>query len=181
MKIYISSLSDYNAGIIHGAWFGLSNYSDNLDELQADIKKFVLDTSPYAKKAGIPAEEWAIHDYDGIYPEGLSEYESLENILKIQECIDACLEDGIEEEAFCEWMEDINGLDYWGFCYEDFKDAYYGQYGSEEEFTYEYVEESGLLKDAPEFLSRYFDYSAYARDLFIGDFTMTKSGYVFSR
>ena len=180
MKIYISSLSDYNAGILHGAWFDLSSYSDDLDGLHNDIKKLVLDTSPYAREEGIPAEDWAVHDYDGVYPDGLSEHESLENLLKIQECLDACLGDGIDEEAFCEWMEEINGIDYWDFCYDDFKDAYYGQFESEEEFTYNYVEEMGLLRDAPGFLSRYFDYDAFTRDLFIDDFTMTKSGYVFS-
>lgn len=180
MKIYIASLSDYNAGIIHGVWFDLSTYSGDLEDLHDDIKKLVLDTSPYAREEGVPAEEWAIHDYDGVYPDGLSEYESLENLLKIQGCLDSCQEDGIDEEAFCEWMEEINGLDYWDFDYDDFKDAYYGQFTSEEDFAYEYVGEMGMLNDAPEFLSRYFDYAAFARDIFIDDFTMTKSGYVFS-
>ena len=71
MRIYASSLSDYNAGILHGAWFDLTNYNDS-EELYDAIKKQVLETSPTAHEEGLKAaEEFAIHDYDGIYPSSL--------------------------------------------------------------------------------------------------------------
>jgi antirestriction protein len=36
------------------------------------------------------------------------------------------------------------------------------------EYAYQYVEETGMLANAPATLERYFDYEAFARDLFFG-------------
>ena len=86
MKIYVASLSDYNAGVIHGAWFDLADYNDD-EELYAAIESQVLETSPTAHAEGLDAaEEYAIHDYDDIRPSGLGEYESLSNLMEIQDC-----------------------------------------------------------------------------------------------
>lgn len=180
MRIYVASLSDYNAGILHGSWFDLSNYSD-VEELFEAIQKQVLETSPTAHEEGRKAaEEFAIHDYDDIYPDGLGEYESLEYLMQIQECLNRCLDDGISEEAFCEWLEEIEGIHSKHIDYDNFESCYYGQYDSATDFAYEVIEESGLLDNVPEEVARYFDYEAYARDLFINDYTMTRGGYVFS-
>jgi antirestriction protein len=63
--------------------------------------------------------------------------------------------------------------EYTGECdYDAFDDAYYGEAESEEDFAYGFVEDNGLLNEVPESLRVYFDYEAYARDLF-------SSGYVF--
>ena len=44
------------------------------------------------------------------------------------------------------------------------RDRYQGEYKDEEDYAYEIVEE---CYDLPEFAKTYFDYSAFARDLFI--------------
>ena len=60
-QIYIASLSDYNAGILHGEWINLEGLS--VDDIQDKINA-ILKASPIAKKYGEPAEEWAIHDFE---------------------------------------------------------------------------------------------------------------------
>lgn len=174
MKIYVASLSDYNAGILHGAWFDLSVY-DDADELYQDIYKVVLSTSPTAHSEGLAAaEEYAIHDYDDIYPSGLGEYESLSDLMEIQDCLNQC-SSYEEEEAFCAWLNETgNSPDY-----SSFEDAYCGKYDSEEDYAYQYIEETGILDSLPEWAQRYFDYEAFARDMFLDGYTMTEGGYVF--
>ena len=180
MLIYVASLSDYNAGILHGSWFDLSDYSDTDDLLEA-IQKQVLETSPTAHEEGLKsAEEFAIHDYDGVYPAGLGEYESINRLMEIQDCLNRCVDDNIPEEAFCEWTEEIEGVYSKNIDYDNFVDCYHGQYASKTDFAYELVEECGMLSHVPDEVARYFDYEAYARDLFINDYTMTSRGYVFS-
>ncbi|HBQ0175340.1 TPA: antirestriction protein ArdA, partial [Klebsiella pneumoniae] len=69
--------------------------------------------------------------------------------------------------AFVAWA------DYTGECdYDAFDEAYCGEAESEADFAYGFVEDHGLLNEVPESLRVYFDYEAYARDLF-------SSGYVF--
>lgn len=174
MKIYVASLSDYNAGILHGAWFDLSVY-DDADELYQDIYKVVLSTSPTAHSEGLDAaEEYAIHDYDDTRPSGLGEYESLSDLMEIQDCLNLC-SSYEEEEAFCAWMDETgNNPDY-----RSFEDAYCGKYDSEEDYAYQYIEETGMLDSLPEWAQRYFDYEAFARDLFLDGYTMTNEGFVF--
>ena len=41
----------------------------------------------------------------------------------------------------------------------------------ETEFAYQYIEDTGMLSDVPELLQRYFDYEAYARDLFLDGYS----------
>ena len=67
---------------------------------------------------------------------------------------------------------------------QEFNDEYQGYYdgseGAEVEFAYKYIEEHGILSEIPEHLQYYFDYKAYANDLFINDF-VDYDGHVFRR
>ncbi|EBF8622711.1 antirestriction protein ArdA, partial [Salmonella enterica subsp. enterica serovar Istanbul] len=47
-------------------------------------------------------------------------------------------------------------------------------------FTIEFVNDTGLLTGISEEIARYFDYEAYARDLFLDSFTFI-DGHVFRR
>ena len=60
-QIYIASLSDYNAGILHGEWIELEGLS--VDDIRERINE-ILASSPTAKKYGEPSEEHAIHDFE---------------------------------------------------------------------------------------------------------------------
>ena len=74
--------------------------------------------------------------------------------------------------AFIDWRGDFN--------VDDFRDAYMGQYDSEEAFAEQLVDDCGMLADVPENVARYFDMEAFARDLFMGDYYMDDGGYVFA-
>ncbi|MBO6250567.1 MAG: antirestriction protein ArdA, partial [Muribaculaceae bacterium] len=45
-----------------------------------------------------------------------------------------------------------------------------GKWSSEEDFAEQLAEDCCMLEGAPEFLKSYFDYKAFARDLFIDDY-----------
>ena len=76
--------------------------------------------------------------------------------------------------AFFAWAEYTGESDY-----DAFDDAYRGEAQSEEDYAYEYVSEHALLSSIPDDLRCYFDYEAYARDLFSGGLVFV-DGYVFS-
>lgn len=167
MKIYVASLSDYNAGILHGKWFDLDDYTD-ADDLQDDIQEQILNTSPTAKAEGVPAEEFAIHDYeDGV--DGLGEYESLEDLIELN---DALYEHG---DAYRAYIDNVGRN---GASVKDFEDKYRGHYNSKEDFAYEILVDSGDMSQVPEHLRDFIDLEAYARYLFDDSFDWV-DGYVF--
>ena len=59
-----------------------------------------------------------------------------------------------------------------------FESAYMGQYDSEQDYAEQYIDDTGMLSKMPESLQCYFDYEAFARDLFIGDYYFD-DGFVF--
>lgn len=77
------------------------------------------------------------------------------------------------EDAFSAYKENFDG------DYNDFQNRYQGEYESEEDDTEQLVEDTGMLAGVPDNLKYYFDYKAFARDLFIGDYTFN-NGFVFS-
>jgi Antirestriction protein (ArdA) len=72
-------------------------------------------------------------------------------------------------------------IDYFGsWDRQAFESAYMGHYASAEAFAEQYIDDSGLLSEVPEHLQCYFDVERFARDLFLGDYWISDSGYVFS-
>ncbi len=166
-SIYVASLADYNAGTLHGEWIDFDECADPSDVW--DKIKHILAASPYTKETGLPAEEWAIHDYED-FPEGLGENPDIEKLWEMHKAIE---EHG---EAFSEYAENI-GVQY--ATVEGFEEAYRGQYRDMEDYAYELVEECGYLDQMPDSLRYYFDYKKFARDLEIDGYFITKSGHVF--
>ena len=90
-------------------------------------------------------------------------------------------------EAFEIYYKQIN---YWpsnGYELDDqlegFRESYqefFGVSGKDAtlKFTYQYVEETGLLSGVPSTLEKYFDYEAFARDLFLDGYSEYE-GHVF--
>ena len=116
-QIYIASLSDYNAGILHGKWVNVEGLST--EEIQEEINE-ILRKSPYTKQYGKVSEELAIHDFElgGIR---ISEYESLDTIVSI---VEALAEHG---EAFAIYYNDVSDLE---TAISNFEEAYQGEYDS---------------------------------------------------
>lgn len=161
MKIYVACLAAYNNGQLHGAWLNL-DLDTTSDDITAHIDG-VIKSSPVAG-----AEEYAVHDYDGI-PSSFGENPDFDAIIAYVAAVFEYGQDVVEAAADC------FGIDYAISALED--GQYNGEFQSETTFAEHIVDECGMLKDAGE-LSRYFDFEAFGRDLFISDYTIS-NGHVF--
>lgn len=167
-RIYVASLSDYNAGRLHGAWIDATQDPDDIwEDVQAMLKQ---SKEPWA-------EEWAIHDFEGFEGYELSEWESFEDVSRIAQALDTY---GPALGAWlsydCDRKADVEGL-------RDFQESFHGEWDSEKQFAEEFTVDVGMLDQIPEHLRFYFDYDAYARDLFLGDYYSIRNQgkvYVFS-
>ena len=89
IRIYVASLMDYNAGILHGVWIDATL---DPDEIYEQVKT-MLAASPeaacdFSKKWGLKAEEWAIHDYEGFGELTVHEYEQFDWVSGIAQLIE---------------------------------------------------------------------------------------------
>lgn len=80
-----------------------------------------------------------------------------------------------DRDAFDEFS-DAFGND----CVASFRERYMGQWDSEKDFAEHIVDECYNLDEMMGHQASYFDYEAYAKDLFIDDFYFS-NGYVFRR
>jgi antirestriction protein len=146
-KIYVASLSDYNAGYLHGTWI---DADQDPEEIHAEIQAMLEESKE------LIAEEWAIHDTDGFDGLKISEHESIETVSKIAtllndfpSCVISLADDHTDpSEDLREWIEE----------------HYQGEYTSLEDWAAEWLGDSGELTKIPENLQYYFDFKAYARD-----------------
>ncbi|MGV6946308.1 antirestriction protein ArdA [Sphingobacterium kyonggiense] len=119
--------------------------------------------------------EFMFQDYENI-PKGLiGECWMSDTIFEVLGALEEL--DESRQEVFLIWCDNghhklsegvVNDL------IRDFENDYIGEYESEEYFAYEQLEQI----DLPEFAKRYFDYEAFDRDLFCGDYWID-NGYVF--
>lgn len=175
MRAYFASLSDYNAGHLHGVWVDL----DGLDETEIqDEINTMLRTSRHpnvtykcsecdgdddgaecdmchGKGEYQSAEEWAVHDYDGI-PSGMGEQPSLTDLV---EYVQMKEEHGEAWDAYLECVGGNNASE------DDFQEKYAGEADTELAWVEQWLEDSGLLHGISDNLTRYFDYEAYLRDM----------------
>lgn len=154
-RIYIASLSDYNAGRLHGAWFDVTDYADG-EELYEAFKEQVLDTSTEPI-----AEEWAIHDYDGFGAMNLGEYESFDTLIELGNAIE---EKGPALLGWLEHHDDPSNADL-----SDFDDQFRGEWDSERHYVWEEVCElgwGGLTGEQIDEFSFYVDIEAIEREMF---------------
>lgn len=160
-SIYVASLVDYNSGVHHGRWIDCLNDPDEVrDQIAA-----MLAESPTARRYGETAEEWAIHADGGWHGLHINESEDLDALCELAETL------GEHGEALAEYLDHLGTRDASGF-----EDAYCGTYDSELDYAYELADEL-IPHDAPDFLTRYFDYEAFSRDLFMSDnFSVRVSG-----
>ena len=180
-RIYVASLSDYNAGILHGVWL---EADDEVEALEQEILA-MLKASPTTKRYGDVAEEYAIHDYENFSRHvRLGEYESLDQVSRLARGI------GRHGEAFAAWWAnqepeatEDDELD------EQFEEHYLGEFGSLEEYGESVLEDMGIdldeLPGVPEGLRPYvtIDIEGWTRDMEMGgDITTVEGGrgvYVF--
>jgi len=152
-KVWIASLSDYNAGHLHGAWVEADQEPDGIWEGVNEV----LRTS---KVPG--AEEWAVFDHEGFGPLSLPEYETVERISRLGRGI------GQHGEAFAAYANFLGSDDE---LLGQFEDCFIGQWESAAAYVEEFLEDTGIermLDEAvPESLRDYVrvDTEAVARDM----------------
>ena len=183
MKIYVSCLASYNNGVLHGAWIDVSS---DMDEMQGQINNMlrasrfpnVAVQCPECDGAGADgtgnpypcpsckgtgeapsAEEWAIHDYEGM-PSSFGEYTGLQTIADYAELCDDMEFDSDFVQALVDHC--CGDLDR---ARQMMTDYFAGMYASWDEYVDEFVHDCVFSGDANETLQRYFDHEAFGRDL----------------
>ena len=156
-RIYVASLSDYNAGILHGVWIDCDQDADAIREAIEDM----LADSPQAKRYGVPSEEYAIHDSEGWHGYSVKEHDSPDDLAALAEAIE---EHGDAIPKLMDWQ---------GLNVEDavryHEENYNGRHDSEEDFAEYMAEELGDMK-SDNWLLSYIDWGRLARDMFISDY-----------
>ena len=84
------------------------------------------------------------------------------------------MDEDIDEEAIFAYL-DWHGLDY---GLDEFEELYQGKWDSEKEFAENLINDCYNLEQMMGNLARFFDYEAFAEELFDYDYTM-QDGYVF--
>lgn len=151
-KIYVGTYAKYNSGnnpIGKDYWVTVTDYSDYGDFVEACKELHSDEKDP----------EFMIQDFEGFprawYSEsGLPDEETFNNILEYAEL------DDDEREAFAVFLERGDGQ-----SFDDFREAYVGEFKSAEDFAYDMVENIGWEGVGDENLETYFDYDSFGRDL----------------
>lgn len=152
-RVYVGTYAKYNAGNICGLWVNLTDFT-----YYDDFINFCK-----AIHADEDEPELMFQDFDN-FPRKYYSESSLDKVTYDNICEYGNLCEQYEPETidyFVENMDhDIN----------DFEECYQGRYASEEDFAREIVDGCYDLDKIMGSLSCYFDYEAFARDLFACDY-----------
>ena len=159
--LYCGTYGKYNSGNFNGMWVNLSTF-DSYEDFMNFCKAIHADEEypelMFQDYANIP---------DSLYHESMGE-EEFNNLLEYCELCDEYNVSAVDD--FLEWFrpEDLDNM----------HDAYAGVYDSEEDFAREIVNDCYDIEKMMGDLACYFDYEAFARDLFISDYHFGSHGTV---
>ncbi|MCL8537660.1 antirestriction protein ArdA [Chryseobacterium gallinarum] len=166
-RIYVSTYRKYNNGSISGEWLNLSDYSDK-EEFFIACKELHDDEED---------PEFMFQDYENIPTQLISECWLSDNIFDVLQAMNELDEHLMK--PFSLWCNnrhhDLSKENPYRLI-SLFENDYIGEYASKEDFARELVEQCG---DLNQFALTYFDYQAYANDLFIDGYWF-EDGYVFT-
>lgn len=161
--LYCGTYGKYNRFNVRGMWVNLSTF-DSYKDFEAFCRAIHADEADpelmYQDHTNIP---------DSLYQESIRE----NGFNKIMEYCELCEEYNVfAVNDFLErWSpEDLNRM----------PDAYVGVYDTPRAFAYEKADEVFNLPNIGD-IALYFDYAAYARSLFTGDYYFGSHGAVFER
>ena len=150
-RIYVASLSDYNAGRLVGRWI----------DADQDAEGIAVEVAAMLAEDGEPgAEEWVIHDHEGFEGFDVGEWSSFETVAQVAAAI---VEFG---PAWVAYVNHVGGVEY----ADSFEEAFAGEWRSEEEFAEELAEDLGAIPADFSWPASYIDWERAARDLFMGDY-----------
>lgn len=186
-RIYVSSLSDYNAGNLHGVWI---DADQSADDIRAEIAAMLRDSKypnvevdcpqcdgretvtfhnsetgdtrqgecPTCKGTGsVPSAEEWVI-HDSDDFGGLKIGEN-ESIDTVADLAAALAEHG---EPWAKWYENENRSD---ADTDGFRDAYRGHYDSLADYAEEYCDDCMFDRSTPAVLKQYFDFERFANDM----------------
>jgi len=178
MQIYIACLASYNNGTLHGKWIDATS---DVDEMQEDVNALLRSSKQpnvmvecptcggvchvraclTCKGSGeVPsAEEFAIHDFDGI--PNIGEYCGLQAVADYVEFVEA--HDSFKADEIKAVLDDCCGD--LALAKERLEDGYCGTFDGFRDFADEYVDDCILPDVKNETARNYFDYDSFARDL----------------
>jgi antirestriction protein len=95
-RIYVGSLSDYNAGTLHGCWIDVAG--KDADQIHTEVQAMLARSPEFARfPMGGPAEEWAIHDRENFYGWSVGEWADFTTIAAFGQAWDQL---DTEEQAY---------------------------------------------------------------------------------
>jgi antirestriction protein len=154
-RIYVASLSDYNAGRLHGKWIDANQSAEAIER----AVKAMLAESPDPT-----AEEWAIHDHEGFAGLSIPECEDFETVASVAAFIEEHGELGarfLQHEGYGEVNEEIA---------DSFNEKYCGAWDSLEDYAEEFVSDcyGDTVEKLPDVIRWHIDYEGIARDMELG-------------
>ena len=171
-SVYVGTYGKYNDGSLCGLWIDLSSFSD-YDEFIDFCKAIHADE---------PDLELMAQDYEDFprqwYNEGFMSEDDFDHIKEYTELCDKYDVDAVDD--YMEFADDLDNFEVIAkrlTCQE----PYCGEWDSEEDFARHIVNECYDLERMMGSLSNYFDYEAYARELFMYDYNMGANNHVFRR
>lgn len=161
-SVYCGTYGKYNNGSLYGLWLDLTKFTD-YEEFIAICRQLHRDEED---------PELMFQDYEcfpmRFYSESCMSEEAFDAIKEYSELSDD------EKEALDDFLELGNEYDL-----EDFHDKYCGHFDSQKDYAEHLIDECYDLEQMMGNLWSYFDYDAYARDLFMTDYDMGDHGHVF--
>jgi antirestriction protein len=169
LNLFVNTWGNYNEnGADGGQWITLPMDPDELEEVLENIAVAMGDHDP----------EWAIHDYEWESEMELGDVHEMDSITEWNE---RCQEAYDLEEWEAE--EIAAAIEAYGYTFAEALDrqqrgcfVFYA--GRDLQEVAEEIADECYLYNAPEFLARYFDYEAFARDLGFDGYTETKYGVI---
>lgn len=162
ISVYCGTYKKYNEGSLFGEWIQLSDFDD-----KDSFMEHCLELHKDEKDPELMFQDWE-SPFDGFISESHIDDLVFEIASEFKESEYDALSIFILNSS--EQYTDIRKLR------NDFDDAYIGKYESEEDFAEEMTQDQ--LDLIPESLRYYFDYTKYARDLFLDGY-IYEGGYVF--
>ncbi len=157
-KVWVGEWSLYNEGKLIGEWVDLSDFSSG-EEVMEKIQELL---DKWTKETGELREEYGIFDYENfprsLYSEQMGE-EEFEKVIKAWEFSQ---ERDVPMDVIGNIISEYDPDDIEEF----FDERYEGQFDSDTDLAYHYVDMVGGLEGVgKETVERYFDYESFGRDL----------------
>lgn len=144
-RIYVGTYAKYNNGSISGNWLDLDAYNNRFDFMQACAVLHSDEHDP----------ELMFQDWEGIPDKFIGESHLAENTWP--DWVDK------DEDTRARYQMAWGHIDS-DLTPEEIDNRYAGEFGSEDDWAYDFWHDTGMLKDIPEFAQCYINFESYARD-----------------